>query len=179
KNPAPDWKKTALLIIDIQNDYFPGGKFELLNSEAASLKAKDLLNAFRKKKITVIHIRHENVGPKAFFFLPGTPGAEIHTSVAPQTGEPVILKNAANSFTNTNLADELQKSSITNLIICGMQTNLCVQKTSLEALQRGFTVTVVDDAVAAKTLELHQTALQEMEKAKTIFTKTDTLIRSL
>lgn len=168
--------KTALLLIDIQNDYLPGGKYELLESEKASLKAKELLAEFRRKNLTVIHVRHESVKQGASFFLPDTPGSDIHVNVAPQSGEIVILKHQQSSFIDTGLENQLRNQGIKHLVIVGMQTNCCVRATTLDALQKDFLVTVIEDAVAARNINVHQEALEEMVKNQARIMKTEELI---
>src|SRR5882762_5565613 len=98
----------ALLIIDIQNDYFPGGAMELEGADAAAAKAGAALARFREQDRPVIHVRHLSVRPGATFFLPGTPGAEIHAGVRPRPGETVIEKNFPNSFRDTSLQEHLE-----------------------------------------------------------------------
>src|SRR5574341_2245726 len=100
---------TALLVIDIQNDYFPGGAMELEGATAAGEKAAVVIARFRKQNQPVIHVRHLSVRPGATFFLPGTKGAEIHAKVKPLEGETVIEKNFPNSYRNTPLQAELEK----------------------------------------------------------------------
>jgi nicotinamidase-related amidase len=63
---------TALLVIDIQNDYFPGGAMELEGAEAAGAKAAEAIRQFRDKNLPVVHVRHLSVRPGSTFFLPGT-----------------------------------------------------------------------------------------------------------
>jgi len=115
--------KTALLIVDIQNDYFPGGKMELEGSVAASEKAETLLNGFRAQKLPIIHIQHVSVQPGATFFLPNTPGVEINENVAPLESEIVFQKNFPNSFRQTPLFDYLKQNNIEHLVIAGMMTH--------------------------------------------------------
>lgn len=74
--------KTALLLIDIQNDYFPSGKMELVGSLQAAAAAARLLATFRKQSWLVYHVQHISTRPTSTFFLPGTAGIEIHPSVA-------------------------------------------------------------------------------------------------
>src|SRR5574338_391510 len=93
----------ALVIIDIQNDYFPGGRMELEGADAAAAHAAQALKAFREKSLPVFHVRHLSVRPGSTFFIPGTPGAEIHAAVKPRDGEKVIEKNFPNSFRGTEL----------------------------------------------------------------------------
>jgi nicotinamidase-related amidase len=144
--------KTALLIIDIQNDYFPGGRMEVEGSLAASLKAKGLLVAFRERGLPIIHIRHISNRPGATFFLPGTEGTEIHPDVAPLPDEPVIVKNFPNSFRETELLTLLKEAGIEQLVICGMMTHMCVDATTRAAFDLGFACTIVHDACAARAL---------------------------
>jgi nicotinamidase-related amidase len=84
---------TALLLIDIQNDYFPGGAMELVEPENAAARAFRLLNDFRQKSLPILHIQHLATHPGATFFLPGTAGVSIHESVSPAAGEPIITKH--------------------------------------------------------------------------------------
>ena len=143
---------TALVLIDIQNDYFPGGKMELSGSIEASLRAKEVLSLFREKHMPVIHIRHISARPGATFFLPGTRGAEIHANVEPLEKEPVIEKNYPNSFRDTPLREQLEKGGISRLIIAGMMTHMCVDATTRAAFDHGFECTLLHDACATKDL---------------------------
>ncbi len=143
---------TALLIIDIQNDYFPGGTMELVGPDAAAAKAAALLAAFRKKSLPVIHMQHIATRPGATFFRPGTPGAEIHASVKPQAGETVLQKNFPNSFRETKLLEHLKSLNVSNLTIAGMMTHMCVDTTTRAAADLGFACSLAHDACATKTL---------------------------
>ena len=144
----------ALLIIDIQNDYFPGGKNELVNSTGASLKAKELLKTFRQKNLPVIHIQHLSVRPGSAFFVPNTTGAEIHANVYPQESETVITKNFPNSFRETGLQNHLQQKEIKHLVVAGMMSHMCVDATVRAAKDLGYDVTVAADACATKDLSI-------------------------
>jgi len=142
----------ALLIIDIQNDYFPGGAMELVGSPAAGAKAGKLLQAFRQKQVPVVHIQHVSTRPGATFFLPNTRGVEIHESVAPQAGETVLQKNFPNSFRGTPLLEHLRKLQITQLVVAGMMTQMCVDSTTRAATDLGFQCVLAHDACATKSL---------------------------
>jgi nicotinamidase-related amidase len=143
---------TALLIIDIQNDYFPGGAMELAGADAAAANAAKLLAAFRKKSAPVIHMQHIATRPGATFFRPGTPGAEIHASVRPLPGETVFQKNFPNSFRETPLLAHLRGAGISNLVIAGMMTHMCVDTTTRAAADLGFACSLAHDACATKAL---------------------------
>jgi nicotinamidase-related amidase len=144
---------TALLIIDIQNDYFEGGTMTLNGTESASLNARKILDKFRDEKLPVIHIRHIALSRTATFFLPQTTGAEIHENVKPLENEKIIVKHFPNSFRRTELFDFLYSNNITDLVICGMMTHMCVDATVRAAKDLGFNCVVIGDACATKDLE--------------------------
>jgi len=79
----------ALILIDIQNDYFPGGKMEVEGSVEAGLAAREVLSLFRRRRLPLVHIQHFSVRPGASFFLLETKGVEIHETVEPLAGETV------------------------------------------------------------------------------------------
>jgi nicotinamidase-related amidase len=140
----------ALLVIDIQNDYFPGGAMELEGADAAGAKAGAALKSFRDKQLPVIHVRHLSVRPGATFFLPGTRGAEIHESVRPAAGETVIEKNFPNSFRNTKLEQLLKDSGVKDLVVAGMMTHMCVDASVRHAADLGYKITLLADACATR-----------------------------
>ena len=107
----------ALIIIDIQNDYFPCGRMELVNSMEAAGAATRLLACFRKASWPVYHIQHISTHPTATFFLPGTPGVDIHNNVSPLSNETVITKHYPNSFRETDLLERLKAGGIDQLLI--------------------------------------------------------------
>jgi nicotinamidase-related amidase len=146
---------TALLLIDIQNDYFKGGTMELADPEKAACNAGLILEKFRKNNLPIVHIRHIATKPTATFFLPNTKGAEIHASVTPEANEKVIVKHYPNSFRETELLDFLKGKSISTLVVCGMMTHMCIDATVRAAKDFGFNCIVIDDACATKDLEIH------------------------
>jgi len=142
----------ALLLIDIQNDYFPGGAMELVGSVEAGQRAAMLLAAFRRKGLPVIHVQHISTRPGATFFLPDTQGAEIHECVAPQEGETIVRKHFPNSFRETPLLEHLRSRNITGLVIAGMMTHMCVDTTTRAAADLGFACQLAHDACATRAL---------------------------
>lgn len=142
----------ALLIIDIQNDYFPGGAMELVGSPEAGAKAAELLEAFRSASLPIIHIQHVALGSNATFFLPNTKGVEIHESVTPLEGETVFQKNHPNSFLETPLLAHLRDHQITELVIVGMMTHMCIDTSTRAASDLGFDCLLAHDACATKSL---------------------------
>lgn len=145
----------ALIIIDIQNDYFENGAMELVGSLQASENAKLVLSKFRNDNLPVIHVQHLSVAPDSTFFLPETEGQKIHQNVRPIAGEKVITKYYPNSFRETELLDYLHSKNITELVVVGMMTHMCVDATVRAAKDFGFECTVVGDACASRDLEIN------------------------
>lgn len=150
--------KTALLIIDIQNFYFPGdGRPGLTNVEPASLAAKEVLQIFRDKKQLVIHVRHKS-----------NKGFEIHKNVEPLATEKVITKEEVNSFLGTDLLEYLKNNDIKRLVVIGMQTQMCLEAAVRAGHDFGFDCIVIGDACAAKDLKFGD----KVVKAEDVHTST-------
>jgi len=145
--------KQALIVIDVQNDYFPNGRWELANMEAAAANVGRLLRHYRASDTPIVHIRHEFAdAASAPFFAPGSDGAAIHPSAAPLDGEPVLLKHYINSFRETPLLAFLRGCNADEVIICGAMSHMCVDASTRAANDFGFKVTVVHDACASRDL---------------------------
>lgn len=144
--------KKALLIIDVQNDYFSNGKCELYKSEEAVITIKKILESFRKQNLPVFYIQHI-AATQATFFIPETDGVQIHKNIKPLDTETVIVKHYPNSFYETKLQDELMKNEITDLVVCGMMTHMCVDTTVRAAKDYGYKITLISDGCATKDLE--------------------------
>lgn len=146
--------KKALVIIDVQNDYFPGGKMELDGSDKAGAKAGLLLETFRRLQLPVIHVQHVAMQPGATFFLPDTEGVNIHKCAQPKSGEPVVVKHFPNSFRETTLKKHLEDKGITQLVVAGMMSHMCVDTTVRAAFDLGYACILAHDACATRTLTL-------------------------
>jgi nicotinamidase-related amidase len=144
---------TGLLLVDLQNDYFPGGKMELTGILQASEKARSLLDHFRKRHLPIHHIQHISLHPGATFFLPRTEGGEIFSALEPLAGEKVFQKHFPNSFRETLLLEALRKQDVDDLVIAGAMSHMCVDATVRAASDLGFSCTVIEDACATKDLE--------------------------
>ena len=140
--------KTALLVIDIQKDYFPGGKYPLVDPLEAAKKAYMILQCFREHGGHHVHVQHISTEPDATFFISGDRGTDIHDSVAHFEGEPIIYKHEPNSFLNTDLLALLKRWEIERLVITGMMTHMCVDATARAASDLGFQVIIAEDACA-------------------------------
>ncbi|HET7875941.1 MAG TPA: cysteine hydrolase family protein [Methylomirabilota bacterium] len=142
--------KTALLIIDAQQEYFaPIGKLVLPDGPRAVERIARTLDWARRRGVPVFHIVHESRRPGAAIFAPGSPALEIHPAVKPAPGEPVIQKHLPGSFTGTPLEEELRRRGIERVIVSGFMTQMCCDTTAREAAHRGFQVTILSDATAA------------------------------
>jgi nicotinamidase-related amidase len=150
----------CLLLVDLQNDYFPGGNMELVGIDEAAANAQILLNKFRKEKLPAIHVQHLSAHPGATFFLPETDGARINLRVTPREDEIVVVKNFPNSFRGTSLLEILKKQKSDNLVICGAMSHMCIDATTRAAFDLGFTCTVADDACATKDLSFKSTTIK-------------------
>jgi nicotinamidase-related amidase len=145
--------KQALILIDIQNDYFPGGKWALDGAEAAADNAVRLLAAARQRGDLVVHVRHEFTSADAPFFTPGSDGAQIHPKVAPLDAEPVVLKHQVNSFRDTELKPLLDRHGIDTLTLAGSMSHMCIDAAARAAADFGYTVNIAHDACATLALD--------------------------
>lgn len=142
----------ALLLIDIQRDYFPGGRMELDHAEEAAQRAGEVLARCRAHGWPIIHVRHESKAPGATFFLPGTDGMAFHAAVTPLEHEVTITKHYPNAFRGTPLSTLIQAHGVTELIIAGMMTHMCIDATVRAAADLSYRSWVVADATATRAL---------------------------
>jgi nicotinamidase-related amidase len=141
--------KTALLLIDIQDFYFPGGRSALVEPEKAAANAAKLLDYFRKEKMLVIHVRHNS-----------EPGGKINDMVKPFPEEKIFSKNTVNCFVGTDLQQFLKDNKIDSLVICGMQTHMCVEAATRAASDIGIKCTLIHDACATKDLKFGEIVIK-------------------
>lgn len=153
----------GLILVDIQNDYFPHGKMELEGSEQAGQVAGRLLDFFRAHRLPVFHIQHIAIHRGATFFLPDTTGADIHQSVKPIAGEPIIQKHFPNSFRETDLLQHLQRSDVKQVVIAGMQTHMCVDATIRAADDYGYDCLLAHDACATRSLRFNDRVVSALD----------------
>ncbi len=144
---------TALILVDIQNDYFDGGKMELVGMDEAGTKAGRLLSYFREKDLPTFHIQHLASDPGLGFFLPDTDGVELHDSIKPLPNETVIQKHYPNGFRETALAEELRKAEVGRVVICGAMSHMCIDATTRAAADSGLDCVLIHDTCATRDLE--------------------------
>lgn len=147
--------KTALIVIDIQNDYFPGGRMPLDGMEMTARNCQALLEKFRVLKAPTFIVQHLFNIPTAPFFIPNTHGAELHESISPIAQDRVIVKNAVNCFLGTKLLQELQQAGVESVVICGAMSHMCVDAAVRAAADFGFQCTLAHDACATCAQEFN------------------------
>ncbi|HEY0287477.1 MAG TPA: cysteine hydrolase family protein [Pseudomonas sp.] len=147
--------KQALIVVDIQNDYFPTGKWPLVGIDAAADNAARIIQATRDAGDLVVHIRHEFTRNDAPFFLPNSEGAKLHPKVINRTDEPVVLKHFINSFRETELKAILDQHDIDELLIVGAMSHMCIDGITRAAVDFGYKATVIHDACASRDLEFN------------------------
>jgi nicotinamidase-related amidase len=144
--------KTALLLVDIQREYFPGGAMPLEGPVEAAVQARKLLAYFRENHVPAVFIQHVSVNPEATSFKPGSPGVSLYASIKPLPGEAIVRKHYPNSFRETNLLELLRTDEVARLVICGMMTHMCIDATTRAAFDYGFACIVAADACATRDL---------------------------
>lgn len=152
-DPAPllDDPAAALVLIDIQDFYFPGGAMPLVGAAEASANAGRVLQAFREAGRVVVHVGHQVRA-----------GGGFDAAVAPLEGETVVMKTEVNAFQGTGLNAILQEAGIRRLVLCGMQTHMCLEGATRAAADLGYECTVVADACATRDLERAGTVVDAM-----------------
>jgi len=169
--------KTALIIIDVQNFYYPGGIVPLENPESASLNCKKLLERFRTEDQMIIHVGHKV-----------RENGEIYTDVAPLEGEKIVMKSEVSAFNGTELTAYLQENNVSKLVICGMQTHMCVEGAVRAGYDLGFEVVLVGDACATRTLkvgddtvagaDVHKSTLGTLDRNYATVVDTETFLKT-
>lgn len=140
---------SALVLIDCQNTYCEG-VMRLDGVEAALEQCRTLLERYRASGRPVVHVQHD-AGPGSPYDVRGHSGA-IAEIVAPREGEPGIVKALPSSFENTSLDDLLKEAGVTDLVLTGFMTHVCINSTARAAFNRGYHPTVVASATATRAL---------------------------
>ncbi|WP_260260534.1 cysteine hydrolase family protein [Vibrio intestinalis] len=152
----------ALLVIDLQNDYFPQGKFPLWNTEQTLSNVVNAIELANQRGVKVIHIQHiadpaAGISP---FFNQGSEGAEIHPQVmAAAPDADVVIKHYADSFEGTNLQQVLEGYGVDELLVCGMMTQNCVTHTAISKAAEQYKVSILADACTTVDEMIHNIAL--------------------
>jgi len=152
----------ALIVIDLQNDYFCGGKMELQNIDEALLQTNKLVKYAREENYKIYFVQHFATKDDATFFVPDTHGVELNKNLDIQD-DMIIEKNYPNSFRDTKLKEELDKENINELIICGAMTHMCIDTTVRAGFDLGYKITVANDACATRDLLFKEKIIKAQE----------------
>jgi nicotinamidase-related amidase len=158
-------RSSALLVIDVQNGMFSDPKDPVYQGEKLIETIKKLIYEMRQKSFPIIYVRHE--GPPGSPLEKGSYGYEIRSEITPLKSDSIINKTTPNSFVNTNLQSLLDDRNITELIICGLQSELCIDTTCRQAAALGYKVILIEDGhstfdteiLPAEKIRMHHNAL--------------------
>ncbi len=159
--------KQALLIIDVQNDYFKNGKMELVNPDLALAQTNLLEDHFIQNNLPIIYIQHINPA-SASFFQENTVGVELHPQLKVTDRSLIVEKHFPNSFLETNLQALLQQHQVEQLVITGMMTHVCIDSGTRAAKELGYQPIVIADATATRDLE-HDAKIAKAADVQTAF----------
>jgi nicotinamidase-related amidase len=143
--------KEALLVIDVQNEYFTG-RLHVTYPQGSLSHILQAMDAAHAAGIPVIVIRHRNPGPGAATFIPGTNEYELHPEVTRRPRDMIVDKTFPGSFTDTGLDEWLHEKGITSLTIAGYMTQMCCDTTARQAFHRGYRVIFLSDATGTLTI---------------------------
>lgn len=161
----------AFLVIDIQNDYFPGGVLPLWQPEETEARIVSAIGRARAGGDRVILIRHVSKTPTGLFAA-GSVGVDIRQAILGAAGNaPVVTKHYADAFQETDLADHL--AGVHELLVAGMMTQNCVVFTALSRAADGLRVRVIGDLCTAPTEAVHRIALNALGSKIEVATAAD------
>lgn len=174
--------RPALIVIDLQNDYYPGGAFPLHNAEETLSSVLNAIMRARQTGMPVVHVQHvaDRSQGLAPFFNAGTRGVEIRADVLDATPDaPIVVKHFADSFEQTTLHETLQSLQVNELLLCGMMTQNCVTHTALSRKADLYRkVTVLSDACTTVSPMLHAIALHALSTRVHLATIAEALVGS-
>lgn len=160
--------QSALIVIDIQNDYFPAGKYPQYQALSVLGKVLDAMDIAIQRQWPVILVQHV-AAPEAPFMRQGSEGAELHPLIKAKGGEKyVIEKRHADGFFNTELLHLLTRLGISDVVLCGMMTQNCITHTALSPSARDLNVRVLPDACAGPDAMVHAVALRALANRVTL-----------
>jgi nicotinamidase-related amidase len=141
--PQVPVQEAALLVIDAQDSFKIGARWERRNNLDFERNADRLVQAFRDAGLPVFYFLHTDADEH---FRPGSPSVRLMDFLSPRPEEPVLTKNTRNCFTSTNLQDLLRERGVRRLAITGIQMEQCCETTARLAADLGYDVDFVIDA---------------------------------
>jgi len=159
--------KRALLVIDVQNEYFTG-KLPVSYPENSFQNILKVIDFSNQKDIPVILIQHAKIDKDAVTFKKGTHEFEIHDEVLKRNYNKIIEKNLPGSFTGTELKSWIKENGIETVTICGYMTQMCCDTTARQAMQLGFNVEFLSDATGTLGISNYAGEISDEELHKAI-----------
>ena len=154
--------QAALIVIDVQNDYFPTGAYPLHDTQAVLERTVQAVRSAQAQGLPVVLVQHVAKGPSPFFNA-DTEGVQIHPLLrAAAPDAPVVVKAHADSFLSTTLHATLAALGVDSLWLCGMMTHNCVTHTALSPQAQGYTVRVLEDLCTTVDPMIHAIALSAL-----------------
>jgi nicotinamidase-related amidase len=176
----------ALIVVDVQNEFSPSGKRAVPNHTEALEQIQLRVLEARNQSRPIAWIRHYNKPQESQAFVPGTWGAELSPGLGPSSAygiERLFEKDVFGAFTGTGLEEWLRKLGVTEVLIVGFFTHMCVSTSAREALVRGYDVLIDFDATGARDMEddlLGRQTADEVRRAALLHLKNmgATIVRS-
>jgi nicotinamidase-related amidase len=169
-----DLNRAALLLIDVQREYFAeGGSLRIPDGPMVLARLRHLLEDYREANMPIVHIRHEEA-PDAPVFAAGGPLVETMPDVAPRHIEPVVTKHSPGAFTDTELSSVLTQLAARTVVIAGFMTHMCCDTTARQAQERGLNVIFLTDGTATRNLMLGDRTVDHLDvQAATLAAQAD------
>jgi len=187
-------KNTALLIVDMQNDFaLPGAPQCVAGAMAIIPNLKKVLNHFRNCSLPVFHVvreyradgsdieatRRDEFLTNQRYCVPETKGCDVVDELKPTKGEYRIVKNRFSGFMNTELDLILRRLNVSNIVVCGIQYPNCIRATIFDGVALGYSVTLVTDATGAQTEEVAKANIYDISNIGVICMATDQFLRNV
>lgn len=158
--------KQALIVIDIQNDYFEEGKYPLYQPKITTAKNLEAMAIANEKGIPIIHVQHL-VSPElgeGLFFYDNSEGAEIHKDImAAAPTSHIVAKRYADCFEQTDLEELLQDMEVEEILLTGMMTHNCVTHTALSPAAAKYNPKVIEECCCSVDPIVHALAVDSMQ----------------
>ncbi len=170
--------KTALIIVDMQNDaVLPGAPMYIAGAQTTIPQLKKLLEHFHKKYLPVFHVireyradgsdieitRLDNFLAKGSYLTPGSKGAEVIKELTPSGNDYIIIKNRFSAFMNTELDFILRRLNVAQIVVCGTQYPNCIRATIYDGVSYGYEVINITDATSAQTPEVAKSNIKDIQ----------------
>ena len=198
------WKNSALIIVDMQNDFVrTGAPLEVASARDTIGAHKALIRAFRKRSLPIVFTKFIS-HPHYYILWDWSPQCkpptrccwkgherlysdiaakrectEIIDELRPEPGDIIIEKHGYGAFHDTDLAGIVRSFGLNSVVITGTVTQICVEETAREAFHHGFRATLVEDAVSSFAPDLHQATLKNFAMKFGWVAKTEAIVSSI